>query len=46
MSTLLKAKVKSSNKVVEVYKSALRNTYIDFSDCKTEYTESELIFNI
>lgn len=33
-----------NGKSIKVYKSKLRDTYIDFSDCKTEYKPNELNF--
>ncbi len=38
------ATVVANGKKVVVYKSKLRDTWIDFSDCKTEYKPSELRF--
>jgi hypothetical protein len=36
------ATVKSTKKSVTVYKHRTRG-YVDFADCKTEYSEAELI---
>jgi len=41
----VKATLKSNGKQVEVYRSKLRNTFIDYSNCTTEYQESELSFS-
>jgi len=39
-----KATIVANGKKVEVYKSSIRGTWIDFSDCKTEYKDNELKF--
>lgn len=39
------AKLRASAKLVTVYKSKLRDTWIDSSDCDTEYKPNELNFN-
>ena len=41
MSKLMKATVISTGKEVEVYR-LMRGGYCDFSDCKTEYSETEV----
>lgn len=38
------ATIIANGRKVTVYKSKLRDTWIDFSDCKTEYKDSELRF--
>lgn len=38
------ATIKSTGKVIQVYKSKIRGTWISAIDCTTEYQESELIF--
>jgi len=44
MNNSKKAKVKSSGIIIEVYKSSLRNKWINATDCTTEYDENELEF--
>lgn len=39
---VLNATLKSNGKKVQVYKSKLRDTYIDYSNCTTEYKPSDL----
>jgi len=34
----------SNGKEVKVYKSKLRPTWIDCTDCKTEYKQEDLVF--
>ena len=45
MNDLKNAVVKSTGKNVNVYRSKLRDTWIDFEDCKTEYKPKELSFD-
>lgn len=40
----VKAKVKATGKEVEVYKSKLRSTWIEYPDCGKEYKQDELQF--
>lgn len=40
----LNATVKETGKSIVVYRSKIRDTFIDYSDCKTEYKPSELQF--
>ena len=44
MAVVVKAKLKSTGKEIEVYKSVLRDTYVLFEDCKTEYKKEDLVF--
>lgn len=37
-----KAKVLKSGKEITVYRHFLRGTWIDYSDCKTEYKTEEI----
>jgi len=39
-----KATIVANGKQVVVYKSKLRDTWVDFSDCTTEYKNEELRF--
>jgi len=41
---LKKAKIKDSGKEIQVYRSAVRSTWIDYEDCKTEYYTNMLEF--
>ncbi len=47
MSTekLKKATVVSTGKKIEVYQSKSKGTWIDYSDCTTEYSKDELRFS-
>lgn len=38
----MKATIKKTGKQIDVYKSKLRNTFINSEDCTTEYKPSEL----
>ena len=40
----MKAILKRTGKSIDVYKSKLRNTYINSKDCTTEYQPTELNF--
>lgn len=39
---LIKAVIIETGKRVQVYRSSERGTFIDYSDCSTEYEESQL----
>lgn len=44
MAKILIAKIKSTGKEIEVYKSSTYpNKYISYDDCNTMYSESEII---
>lgn len=43
MKNLRKARVKATGKTIEVY-SLNKGDWCDYSDCKTEYKDDELIF--
>lgn len=39
------AKLKTTNDTIKVYKSKLRDTWINSKDCTTEYKPEDLIFD-
>lgn len=40
----MKARIKKTGQIIEVYKHSIRNTYVNAVDCTTEYTKDELDF--
>ena len=44
MAQLRKAILIKTQEQIQVYRSQKRGTWIDYSDCKTEYQEHELDF--
>ncbi len=44
LNELLNATVKKTGNYVEVYRQFTTGNFVDYKDCKTIYTEKELIF--
>ena len=42
MSKIIKVKLLKSNEIVSVYKSILRESWVDYSDCNTEYSIDDI----
>ncbi len=42
--SIKKVTIIETGKLIEVYQSKIRGTWVDYSDCITEYKKKELVF--